>query len=382
MPCADGEQAWASFRKRRFDLVVTDLRMPRADGMMLLRMIRSADSPDPRVPVILVSAYGTLSTAVDAGRVGVTDFFPLNDRGIEDLLERVRNVMERRVPEPPPVLAGPSAAIAAVRRRIRAVATTDASVLIRGPRHAGQHHVVGYIHQLSHRAAHPLVVLRCEASPPPTSFEPGTIHLEDIERLSADAQRIWLAALMRLEAAPTLVRPRLVASTCADLRLLSEEQRFDPRLAERLGRFAILLPALRDRRQDLPEVIAAYLPWIGARLGRPAPQITAAAVHRLQEHAWEENLFELERMLESLVAFSASGCIGLGDTEAALADLGTPLERIAERRRSEERKRLLELYEKHGSYSGIARELGITRNAAKYRLAKHSLLNGPLRRDR
>jgi transcriptional regulator with AAA-type ATPase domain len=72
----------------------------------------------------------------------------------------------------------------------------------------------------------------------------------------------------------------------------------------------------------------------------------------------------------------------LHDAEAVLADLGSPLKRIAERRRSEERRLLLQLYEKHGSYSGVARELGITRNAAKYRLLKHSLLNGLRRRDK
>jgi transcriptional regulator of acetoin/glycerol metabolism len=106
-----------------------------------------------------------------------------------------------------------------------------------------------------------------------------------------------------------------------------------------------------------------------------------AAIHRLQEHVWAEELFELEGVLESLVAFSPEGSIRLRDVEAVLSDLATPLERIAERRRSEERRHLLELFEKHGSYSGVARELGVTRNAAKYRLAKHSLLSTPPRKE-
>jgi DNA-binding NtrC family response regulator len=382
IPCADGEQAWASFRERRFDLVVTDLRMPRADGMMLLRRIRSTSSPDPAAPVILVSAYGTLSIAVDAGRAGVTDFFPFNDRGVEDLVERVRQVMQRREPEPPPALVGSSAAITDARRRVRAVSATDAPVLIRGPRHAGHDQVAAYIHQISHSSGHSLVVLRCESSPLPASLELGTIHLEGIEHLSSRAQELWLRALVHLEARPAAARPRLIASTWADLQLLSDENRFDRTLAERLGRFAILLPALRDRRQDVPELIAAYLPLVGARLGKPAPRMATTAIRRLLEHTWEENLLELERVLESLVAFSPGGSISLHDAEAVLADLGSPLKRIAERRRSEERRLLLQLYEKHGSYSGVARELGITRNAAKYRLLKHSLLNGLRRRDK
>lgn len=382
IPCTDGEQAWASFRKERFDLVVTDLRMPRADGMMLLRRIRSTASPDPGVPVILVSAYGTLSTAVDAGRAGVTDFFPFNDRGIEELVERVRQMMERRDPQPPPALAGSSAAIADARRRVLAVSSSEAPVLIRGPWHAGHHQVAAYIHQLSHGSRGRLVVVRCEAESPPASFEPGTIHLEGIELLSASAQQFWLRTLGQLEAGAAPGRTRLVASTCADLQLLADEGRFERRLAERLQRFAIALPSLRDRREDLPELIAAYLPRIGARLGRADCQMASAAIRRLGEHTWEENLFELERVLESLVAFSPRGSISLRDVEAVLSEVGNPLERIAERRRNEERRLLLQLYERHGSYSGVARELGITRNAAKYRLAKHSLLSSVPRKEK
>jgi transcriptional regulator of acetoin/glycerol metabolism len=207
------------------------------------------------------------------------------------------------------------------------------------------------------------------------------MHLEGVDRLSSNAQKFWLRTLTQIDTGSARTRLRVITSTCADLQHLADEGRFDRRLAEQLERFAIVLPGLRDRSDDIPELIAASLPRIGARLGRSGCQMDVAAVRRLQEHSWEEELFELERVLESLVAFSPGGSIGLREVEAILCDLATPLERIAERRRNEERKHLLELYEKHGSYSGVARELGVTRNAAKYRLAKHSLLNTHPRKE-
>jgi DNA-binding NtrC family response regulator len=381
IPCGDGEAAWASFREHRFDLVVTDLRMPRADGMTLLRRIRSSASPHPGVPVILVSAFGTLSTAADAGRAGVTDFFPFNEQGIEALVQRVRAVMASSAPERPPVLAGSSAPIQDVMRRIFAVAPTDAPLLIRGPRHAGQQQVAGYVHQLSPRSGERLVVVACDGDSAFSKAGPGTVLLDEVERLSIRAQQSWLHALAQLESGSLRMPLRILASTCVDLRLLADEGRFDRRLAERLERFAITLPRLRDRSGDVPDLVGAYLPRIGARLGRPGCSIDGAALRRLREHGWEEELFELERVLESLVAFSPQGSIGLRDVDNVLSDLASPLARIAERRRNEERKLLLDLYEKHGSYSGVARALGVTRNAAKYRLAKHSLLGSSARKD-
>jgi len=158
---------------------------------------------------------------------------------------------------------------------------------------------------------------------------------------------------------------------------LGEEGSFDPVLAEWLGRFAVRLPTLAERGEDLPDLIEAVLVRVSRRLGRPAGELESRAVDRLRRHSWPDNFKELETALETLMAFSGPGPTREEDVEAVLSRLRTPLEHIAERRRQRERERLIALYQKHGTYTGVARELGISRNAAKYRFAKHDLIARP-----
>jgi len=143
-----------------------------------------------------------------------------------------------------------------------------------------------------------------------------------------------------------------------------------------LARFEIDVPALAHRREDLPHLIGELRRRVQQRLGSPDTCCEAGAREALGAHAWR-TLDELEATIESLVASTPQGTITCTAVERALAELETPLDRIAQQRRRAERKQLLALYREHGTYSGVARELGITRNAAKYRLAKHDLLPGP-----
>ena len=136
---------------------------------------------------------------------------------------------------------------------------------------------------------------------------------------------------------------------------------------------------LRADREPL-RALDVFLERCGARLGRRITRVEPEAVRAFCEHVWARGFKDFEIAVESLIAFSPDGTVSAEAAIQALSDLASPLERIAQRRRQREREQLIDLFEKHGSFSGVARELGITRNAAKYRLAKHRLIpRSPLR---
>jgi len=369
----DGVEGWNLFKKRTVDLVITDLRMPRSDGVSLLRRIRSSASPRPQIPVILVSAYGTLSTAVTAGRAGATDFYPLDDQGLESLVERVREILRAGRPVVPASLLGKSAVISDIRKRLAAIVAVRSPVLIQGPPHSGQGDAVTYVHQQGTDRNTPLLRVVCGKQRLSSIAPRGALYLEGIERLPRDSQLRVLDWVRGWGDGAEDV-PRVLASTDADLAAKVEKGDFDSALAEWLGRFSLRLPRLADRSDDFPTLVDAFLTRAGHRLGRTVSEVDPEALERLRQHPWPENFRELETVLESLMAFAGTGRIGPDDVEAALCRHQTPLDRIAERRRSEEREQLIGLFRKHGTYSGVARELGISRNAAKYRFAKHQLI--------
>jgi len=369
----NGDEGWALFQQRRFDLVITDLRMPQSDGIALLRRIRSPSSPHPHAAVILVSAYGTLSTAALAGRCGATDFYPLDEHGLESLTERARQLLRGNRFTVPEVLLGESAVIREVRRDLSAVAPLRSPVLIRGASHTGQEAAVAYVHEQSTAAREPLVRAACAEERISTQLRRGTLYLEDVDRLAPGSQRHVLEWLRAWERGDEDV-PRILASTRLDLMALADEGSFDPFLAECFARFTVRLPTLAERADDLPDLLEALLVRVGRRLGRPPCELEPEAVERLRRHSWPGNFKELETVLETLMAFSGPGPTGAADVDSVLARFRTPLERITENRHQQERERLIALYQKHGTYSGVARELGISRNAAKYRFAKHDLI--------
>lgn len=371
----DGEQGWSTFQRHCFDLVISDVRMPRSDGMTLLRRIRSSESHSPGVPVLLLSAYGTLSTATHAGRVGADDFFPLNDAGIEELVSRARQLLEGTAREPPEILRGRSSAIVEARNRLEALAQLSTPVLICGAPGTGRDAAARHIHRRGRHSAGSFTKVECANGRARLALRAeGIIFLDGADRMEKAEQGLWAARLRELDAMGEASPARVVASTVLHPVVLASDAACDSALWDRLTRFRVRLPSLRERGQDFEVLATAILDRVAHRLGRPGIDLAPDALVRLKRHTWCENLRELERVLESLVAASQGNRIGAEGVEAVLADLATPLSIISSERAREERETLLALYRKHGTYSGVARELGITRNAAKYRFAKHGLL--------
>jgi len=371
---ADGESGWARFQQQPFEIVVTGLGTSSLDGIGLTRRIRSAASRNATVPVLLVTAVGTFSSAVAAGRAGVTDGFPLNEAGLRSLVARALDLLDSEKPQVPYVLLGSSMGISGVRERLRGVAPLCTPVLISGEQGSGHAEAVAYLHALSGETVLQLHRVDCTASPS-IGWVPdrGLWHLEEVQELSRDAQLMCKRWISERQAANDGGEVRLIASTTKDLNSLASRMLFLPDLARDLCQFEIRLPPLRERRDDLPKLISAILEVVGDRIGRPGLGISGRAVDLLCGRAWWGNLVELASVLESLAAFSSGLEITEAQAELVLVD-SDPIVRAARERAQIEREQLLRLMKDcRGNITHMAERLKVDRGTIRYRLRKYGL---------
>jgi two-component system response regulator HydG len=327
----EAEDAIARLRSRDTDVVLLDLCLPGASGIDVCRRVAAQY---PGTAVIVMSARGSIDSAVAAGKAGAHDFItkPLE---IEAIALRIRHVLHQRsrVREAPlpttgssSLLVGSSPAMARVQQRLARVAASEASVLIVGESGTGKELVARALHDHGPRKAGPFVAINCSAVPEPLLeselfghvrgaftgadrdrrglFEVadgGTLLLDEIADTSAAMQAKLLRVLqdgMIRRVGDTNTRQvdvRVIAATQHPLGELVAAGRFREDLRFRLEVIAIAVPPLRDRDGDLPLLIDQLL----ARLapGRPAPRLTRAALRALGQHRWPGNVRELENAL-------------------------------------------------------------------------------------
>ena len=270
-------------------------------------------------------------------------------------------------------IVGRSAAMQRVRERVAALARLSVPVLVRGEEGSGRSHVIGVLRELRGEAGRELLLLRSgdrRLLAPVDSRR--SLVLDEVARLSQVEQARWRDALPAAgrEAAVTLY-----ATTTEDLALLARRESFDPLLAETLGRFTIALPALRDRREDLPELGAELAQRACARLGREPVALSRAALRLLQAHSWPGNVRELAFQIERLVAFSIGPRIERSHVEALFEE--SPRSVVATRRarssrQREELQRLID--ETGGNLAEVARRLEMSRGGVIYRAQKFGLM--------
>jgi len=323
---ADAASAGEAVRAQRFDLMLLDLRMPGVDGIGLVEALRVWGED---IPVLMVSGYGTVDTAVRALHTGVDDFLtkPFEP---DVLIGRVAALLERR-PQPgavaaPGGLVGRSAAMRAVYVQLRQVASTDATVLITGETGTGKELVAAAVHEFSPRAKGPLLRINCGALAPGVLeselfghargaftgairdrsglFEAaggGTIFLDEIGEIPPAVQLRLLRVLQEREVTRVgeerarKVDVRVVAATNRDLRALIRAGQFREDLFYRLNVFPIAVPPLRDRPDDIPLLVVAAL----ARVGSPSPGCAPLAMRLLRAHDWPGNVRQLFAAVES-----------------------------------------------------------------------------------
>ena len=342
----DGPAGLDLLIQQKYDVVLCDIKMPKMDGMEVLER---AQKLAPDAAFIMVSAHGNIEMAVDATKKGAFDFLP-KPPDLNRLLVTVRNALDRSklVTETKTLkkklatagkigseMIGTSATLGAVRKAIDKVAPTDARVLITGPNGAGKEMVARQLHQLSPRANGPLVEVNCAAIPSELieselfghekgsftsaikqrigKFEQadgGTLFLDEIGDMSLSAQAKVLRALQENKITRVggekeiSVNVRVLAATNKNLLQEIADKNFREDLYHRLSVILIQVPALNDRREDIPDLVQKFLQDIAADYGDKPKKISDSALKYLQGLDWRGNIRELRNVVERLVIMS------------------------------------------------------------------------------
>ncbi len=341
----------ARLGKPAFDLVITDLRMPRADGFEVLACARQRH---PRTPVVILTAQGSIRDCVAAMRAGAFNFLtkPFHHTDLAAVVRQVGELRSRatealaRAREIRPLtvsLIGESPALRAVIDTVERVAGSPSTVLITGESGTGKEVVARLLHGASGRSAGPFVAVNCGAIPEtlieselfghargafsgavdahPGKFvqaDGGTLFLDEVGELPLQVQVKLLRALQDREITAVggthgrTVDVRIVAATNRDLEAMVAEGRFRRDLYYRLEVVPLRLPALRDRPEDIPVLVRHFLEQMNLRFQR---EVTLAedALALMTLYSWPGNVREMENLIERLVVLDATGIIRAGD---------------------------------------------------------------------
>ena len=377
---ATGEEALRRLAEgRRYTLVLTDLKMPGADGLAVLK---AATASDPALPVVVLTGFGTVETAVAAMKLGAADFLskPVDPDLL--LLLVARHVRARRAAVAHGLLAaeaglagmpeivGTSRALAEALERIRPAAASDVTVLLTGESGTGKELFARAVHALSPRAPGPFVAVNVAALPESLvenelfghergaytgaserragRFEladGGTLFLDEIGELPPAAQAKFLRAVeertfLRVGGTvPIAVDVRIVAATNRELASLVKAGTFREDLFYRLDVFPVRLPPLRARKEDIPALVSGFAVSAARQVKKKAPVFSPAALERLQAHNWPGNVRELRNVVERAVLLASGDVVRpqdivvgvAGETEPRHPSLDGTLEETAER---------------------------------------------------
>ncbi len=395
------EAAIAALRARQHGLVLTDLRLPGASGIDVLR---EAKSRDAQRPVVVMTAYGNVATAVEAMKLGASDFLekPVE---IDDLLRVVRAHLGEESEATHlevgggPTLVGKHPRFTAALRLLQRVATTESTVLLLGESGTGKEVFARALHALSARAQAPFVPINCAAIPEALmenelfghekgaftgaaarqegKFEAargGTLLLDEIGELPLGVQAKVLRVLEdrtfeRVGGSRSLKADvRLVAATNRDLQKMVDEGAFRQDLFYRLDIFPIELPPLRERASDVPALARFLSRDLATRMNRPAPELSAEALALLADQPWPGNVRQLSNVLERALILSDAAQLGAADVRAVLAPVETTSEADATRSALEASA---------GSRKRAAEILGVSARTLQRRIKKHGLEGYP-----
>jgi len=393
----------AKFRRLRPPLVVTDIRMPDGDGLAVLRDVRTLA---PRTGVILLTAYGNVSEAVEAMRSGACDYLlkPVSF----DQLQRVaaRIIASRQEQSRGIRLVGHSPKLLQAIEQALQAAASDADVLIEAESGTGKELLARLIHHASRRSARPFVAVNCSAFPEtlleselfghvrgaftgataakPGKFEVangGTLLLDDIGEMPISLQPKLLRALQEREidrlgdTRPVQVDVRLVATSNRPLLALVNEGKFRADLYYRLNVIPLGLPPLRERREDIPELAEHFLRLCSDRAGTMPPHIAPDLMSHLVQYAWPGNVRELANSIRRAVALSPGPELTLAALPHLAAPTAVPDSLHPGLSLREVEKRLLEktLDATSGNRSRTAEMLGVSLRTVRNKIRHYGL---------
>jgi nitrogen regulation protein NR(I) len=435
-----GDAGLARAKQDPFNVVVTDLKMPGITGLELVRELHAAR---PRLPIILMTAFGTTQTAIEATKFGAYDYV-LKPFNVAELVEVVRRAAEsnRIMSEPVALgelgaaqeaLVGQSPAMQAIYKEIGRVASKPVNVLIRGETGTGKELIARALYHHSDRSNDPFIAINCAAIPETLleselfghergaftgadarrigrfeQAEHGTIFLDEIGDMTPGTQVKLMRVLQekclqRLGGKETIsVDARVIAATHRDLEAAIQQKQFREDLYYRLSVVVITLPPLRNRKEDIPDLVRYFLQRYGPELGNPEPSVHPDAIEFLQSQPWHGNVRELENVVRKALLLAQNYTINLDHVRSVLNKDAAPAfvsarpfgeyvdEMLAAARRGEltdAHGQVLETAERevisraiqqaHGNQAKAARWLGISRITMKAKLVQFGLRAGP-----
>ncbi len=428
---SDGEQALAVLQKTPVEVVVTDLVMPRLNGLELLQRV-AVQFPD--IPVIMITAHGTVDSAVAALKAGAFDYVtkPFEQEELKKVIAKAARAheIERQNVHPSegerPPLVGQSSAMRLVYDMVAKVADSPSTVLITGESGTGKELVARELHRGSSRRDRPLIKVNCAAIPKdlveselfgyekgaftgavgskPGRFEladGGSLFLDEIGEIPVEMQVKLLRALQesefeRVGGIKTIrVDVRLITATNRDLKALISEGRFREDLYYRLNVVPIALPALRERREDIPLLVTHFVEKYNQRLGKRVEKVEEEALQLLMAYGWPGNIRELENLMERSVLFADGPVIlatslpdslrergpgslpiaALGPLGAITAPSGASMKEIVRQAQAELERELIAraLEETGGNVTRAAKRLQISRKSLQVKMKELGL---------
>ncbi|MFY9167909.1 MAG: sigma-54 dependent transcriptional regulator [Desulfomonilia bacterium] len=400
---SNGDEAFKILRRGGIDLLITDIRMAGMDGVELLKVCKSVS---PFTEVIIITGYASVDTAVDSMKQGAYDYItkPFKkadilkaiNKAIEKQILTMDNIrMKERIEafESGPLIESSSPRMRSIMELVRQVAPSQATVLILGESGTGKEVIADMIHQLSPRGSRPMVKVNCAAIPETLieselfGYEKGaftgavarkegrfevadksSIFLDEIGEVPQAVQVKLLRILQegnfeRLGSNKTIhTDTRIIAATNKDLQAMVKEGMFREDLYWRLNVITIKLPGLKERKEDVPNLVQHFINRFSKKNAKDISGIESKAMELLLSYEWPGNVRELENMIERCVVLDRDGIIGSDDlpreltqcntrmTESVTIPLGTPLDEV-------ERILMEETLKRTGGDKGLASKL-------------------------
>ena len=421
-----GEAALEALNVRPFDLVVSDIRMPGLSGLELLKRIRQEEAP---TEVILMTAYASADSAIEAIRLGAFDYVTKPFQ-VDELVNIVRHALEKKALREENVLlkvelsqqerfgemVGRTPEMRRIYALIERISSATSSVLIQGESGTGKELVARAIHQRSTRSGKPFVAINCGGMPEPLleselfghvkgaftgaiatkkglfdTATGGTLFLDEIGETSPAMQVKLLRVLQEKRLRPVggneehSVETRVLAATNQDLQKMIQEKKFREDLYYRINVISIQMPPLRERRDDIPLLVRFFTEKYARLWGKEPPALTQEAMRALERYPWPGNVRELENVIERAMALAQGeriesrdlpdevrGFQGVRETAGIeIPDADFDLDDFVERIRAGYVQKALEL--EGGVMVRAARRLGISFRSMRYFVKKYGL---------
>ncbi len=412
--CAqNGEEALRLFKQDRYDAIITDIKMPKVDGLELLREIKSID---PSANVIMTTAFGSMESAIEALRGGASDYItkPFKIEEVKLRLEKIveserlrrENVYlktELKKREEDRKIIGRSAALEAVLTMVERVAKSESTVMILGESGTGKELIAREIHNRSLRADRPFVTINCGALPETLleselfghkkgSFtgaikdklgmfqvaDKGTFFLDEVGETSPGIQVKLLRVLQEKEivqiggTSPIKVDVRVIAATNEDLDEKMRAGDFRKDLFYRLNVIPLRIPSLKERREDIPLLVDYFLEKYCGKMGIPLKKISSSAMQVLMQYAWPGNVRELENAIERAIVLQEGDTVKIGDLPERMLQ-EAPRQVFGSLREKEREAIISALEETGGNATKAAKTLGIHPSTLYRKLKKYDL---------